>query len=67
MSAEELFEESGYELINNSKYELEYYNEELDRYIWFYNNRKTFEVYDEINLAELKAINKQVEELGWSE
>ena len=39
--------------------------EELDRYIWFYKNRKTFEAYDEINLTELKAIKQQCKELGW--
>ena len=65
MSAKEMFEELGYELIHNSEYQFEFYNEELDRYIWFYKNRKTFEAYDEINLTELKAIKQQCKELGW--
>lgn len=65
MTAKEMFEKLGYELTHNSEYQVEFYNEELDRYIWFYKNRKTFEAYDEINLTELKAINQQCKELGW--
>ena len=43
-----------------------YYDEENDIYIWFCNNGKTIEIVNEFALDTLKAINKQVEELGWN-
>lgn len=75
MSAKEMFEELGYEqekigeqLIYskiNEKTEVEY------QFI-FYLDDKTFEAatdssfyVNDINMQELQAINKQVEELGW--
>ncbi len=65
MSAKEMFEKLGYELIHNVLYEMEYYNSRYDTYIWFYKTRKSIEMSNEFNLEELQAINKQVEELGW--
>lgn len=64
-SARELFEELGYDLVETTSYMVYYYNEENDIYIWFYNNSKTIEIVNEFTLDILKAINKQIEELGW--
>lgn len=64
-SAKELFKELGYDLVETTSYMVYYHNEENDIYIWFYNNRKTIEIVNEFTLDILKAINKQVEELGW--
>ena len=63
-SARELFEELGYDLVETTSYMVYYYNEENDIYIWFYNNSKTIEIVNEFTLDILKAINKQIEELG---
>ena len=65
-SAKEMFEELGYDLVETTSYMMYYHNEENDIYIWFYNNRKTIEIVNEFTLDMLKAINKQVEELGWN-
>lgn len=65
MTAKELFEELGYEVDYKNDYSLRYHNEENDYYIYFYNYSKKIEVLHDITLQELKAINKQVEELGW--
>lgn len=64
-SARELFEELGYDLVETTSYMVYYYNEENGIYIWFYNNSKTIEIVNEFTLDILKAINKQIEELGW--
>ena len=66
MSAKELFEELGFDLVETTPYMMHYHNEENDVYIWFYNNSKTIEIVNEFTLDILKAINKQVEELGWN-
>ena len=65
MSAKEMFEELGYDLVETTPYMMYYYNEENDVYIWFYNKRKTIEIVNEFTLDILQAINQQVNELGW--
>lgn len=65
-SARELFEKLGYDLVETTPYMVCYYNEENEIYIWFYTNTKTIEIVNEFTLDILKAINKQVEELGWN-
>lgn len=74
-SAKELFEELGYKLIENDKEEIEYKKElEFNNYfIGFWRYSKKFFKTDSCDLAiditldELKAINKQIEELNWNE
>lgn len=66
MSAKEMFEKLGYDLVETTPYMVYYYNEENEIYIWFYTNTKTIEIVNEFTLDILKAINKQVEELGWN-
>lgn len=65
MTAKEMFEELGYDLVETTPYMMYYYNEENNIYIWFYNS-ETIEIVNEFTLDILKAINKQVEELGWN-
>ena len=65
MSAKELFEELGFDLVETTPYMMYYHNEENDVYIWFYNNSKTIEIVNEFTLDILQAINQQVNELGW--
>ena len=65
MTAKEMFEELGYDLVETTPYIMYYYNEENNIYIWFYNS-ETIEIVNEFTLDILKAINKQVEELGWN-
>ena len=69
MSAKEMFEELGYELETENNWGLQYYNEEEDNEYFFNKEHKWVEVpkgaYDVIDLKVLKAINKQIEELGW--
>lgn len=67
MTAKEIFEKLGY--IEKEKYLtfVEYVNEDGDRHIWFNKNNETIEVpEDEFDVSLLKAINKQIEELGWN-
>lgn len=73
MSAKEMFEELGYEI--DSTYEIEghlYYCKDYTK-IDFDLKREDFYKYhcsslrSPINMKELKAINKQIEELGWNE
>ncbi len=66
MTAKEMFEELGFDLVETTPYMVYYHNEENDIYIWFYNNGKTIEIVNEFALDTLKAINKQVSELGWN-
>ena len=66
MSAKEMFEKLGYELIHNINTQLMYYGSKYDTYIYFYKMRKRIEFTNEITLEELQAINKQIEELGWN-
>lgn len=65
MTAKDMFEELGYDLVETTPYMMYYYNEENNIYIWFYNS-ETIEIVNEFTLDILKAINKQVEELGWN-
>lgn len=77
MKAKEMFEKLGYELIQDDMNWLIYSCNKDD---WFaFNvefNKKNYEInitgkYPSngkvIHLTELKAINKQIEELGWNE
>lgn len=73
MSAKEMFEELGYKLDKEPRFGstisyTQYYSDGCYRIydLVFYD--KTIEVQEEhINLKLLKAINKQVEELGWND
>ena len=65
MTAKEMFEKLGYDLMHNIEYQIMYYNSIYDTYIYFYKTRKHIEITNEITSEELQAINKQVEELGW--
>ena len=80
MSAKEMFKKLGYKKSNEYKKIniISYYNEELNWRIDFDNKfhciTGTYYVDDEefergyvIDMKELQAINKQVEELGWNE
>ena len=64
MTAKEMFEELGYEENYHIAY-IMFYSEKEDRYIWFFKDTKTIEIRFDISMALLKAINKQIEELGW--
>ncbi len=78
MSAKEMFEKLGYELVFENKEVLRYRKKHLDVEFWKVyelvtgEKRKKFikvsTVYDKpylISLDLLQAINKQIEELGW--
>lgn len=75
MKAREMFEELGYKETENDIYFLKYYKPcklQNDKEIKFHKLDKTFTVKDDnrtgyrwIDMQELKAINKQIEELGW--
>lgn len=75
MTAKEMFEKLGYELIQNDMNWLRYgvnTSEWYAGFIVFDLRSKKIEITNKvdtfgktINLEELKAINKQVEELGW--
>lgn len=71
-TAKDLFEEIGYELVSQDSTIIRY-EKDFD-IIKFNLSDNTIEVYDDwycgkpfnqINMKELKAINKQCEELGW--
>lgn len=64
MSAKEMFEKLGLSYSNNG-YQICYYNDFEDKYIWFFTETQTIEIDFDINIDYLQAINKQVEELGW--
>lgn len=64
MTAKEMFEKLGYDLQFDCPY-LQYHNLETDSYIWFYGETETIEIQFDITMDLLKAINKQIEELGW--
>ena len=74
MTAKEMFEELGYKYEENNT-EIIYFNSFRSRFqylIVFYKDIKTiekFKYYNNvsvgINVKELQAINKQIEELGW--
>ena len=74
MSAKEMFEELGYEFVQGI--DCIYYKktENLDIYVIIFNDNKTITKkrfynyeYEYITNDELKAINKQVEELHWND
>lgn len=64
-SAKEMFEELGYEKINETKiiYKGKHFSNR-PIHIAFFDNRKIL-ITESIGIEELQAINKQVEELGW--
>mgnify|MGYP004496347155 FL=1 len=70
MCADEMFEELGLRLENDSPFEFEVKNDD-DKVIKINKERKEiacFNYYDGfeyLTLEELQAINKKVEELGW--
>ena len=70
MSADEMFEELGYENYEDL-YSYNYYSRELDLLIILSTNskevhiRKDEDMLASISMQELKAINKKCEELGW--
>ena len=72
-TADEMFEELGYKIIQNNRKTLNYEKEGL-----FMDKEIVFELLDknvtvgygtgeccEVSMKELQAINKKVEELGW--
>lgn len=70
MTAKEMFEKLGYELIQDNMNWLKYsFDRRFD--IEFYKPTKTIYMgtdevrFCSINVQELKAIKKQIEELGW--
>lgn len=65
MSAKEMFEELDFKIDDIKSTYLSYYNKKEDSYVYFDHIYKTVEVQFDINMDLLKAINKQVEELGW--
>ena len=76
MSAKEMFEKLGYERqeIKEAYYKSIYYKKRTKRIVFRYDKVVIpYEDYDGLedgtllNLQELQAINKQVEELGWNE
>lgn len=71
MKAKEMFEKLGYEKIcDDVNYII--YNFEEHFEIRFYKPQQEFsiyyndEIYNTIDVEELQAINKQIEELGWN-
>lgn len=70
MSAEEMFKKNNlFKKIDNEEYiEYELISDIWRYYIVFDKKYKTinFNMYEVINMQELQAINKQVEELGWN-
>lgn len=68
MTAKEMFEELGYE-IKDTEYYIEYFKK--NDYIQFWkNNFNKITVHSlsgtmALDIRELQAINKQIEELGW--
>lgn len=75
MTADKMFEELGYKLINHDRTCIEYENKDIEQGIDFYLKNKLiskFELVDgetlligDITIPELKAINEKCEELGW--
>lgn len=66
MEAKEMFGKLGYDMYSHKDYSIEYVDWEYDKHIWFHLHYKTIEISEfDINIKELQAINKQVEELGW--
>ncbi|MGM9881593.1 MAG: hypothetical protein ACI31S_01975 [Bacilli bacterium] len=72
MSTKEMFEELGYEYFNNGL-RISYNNFEKEcKLIEFQLDKKKMILADdseeivELSIQEIKAINKQIEELGWN-
>lgn len=71
MAAKEMFEDLGYKKICDDVNYIIYSCEEVFE-IRFYKPQQNFsvyyeeEIYNTIDIEELQAINKQVEELGWN-
>lgn len=63
-SAKEMFEELGLNYSNNG-YQICYYNDSEDKYIWFFTETKAIEINFDINIKYLQAINQQCKELRW--
>ena len=65
--ADKMFEKLGYDKYFENKIDVRY-SDEHNEIIAFYGAGKVFEksTYP-INMQELQAINKKVEELGWNE
>lgn len=71
-SADEMFEELGYEKFGNEKYSYQLMYQNGNHDIIFYLGKKLFDCgcgigREFIDMQELKAINKKVKELGWYE
>lgn len=73
MTADEMFKKIGYVLVENNKEKMVYKSKDQDTYITFYSDKLiscgSGGFYDEaicIDLNELKAINKKIEELQWN-
>ena len=70
MSAKEMFEKLGYYPsydYNKPKVDFAFYKKYSSKMIVFNIKDKIIEIIDGgINIQELQAINKQVEELGWN-
>ena len=68
MTAKEMFEKLGYELINSKKIIYKKYDKNINRIIdiAFFENKKIL-ITQSIDINTLQAINKQIEELGWEE
>lgn len=66
MTAKEMFEKLGYNKVVSNEYLIEYTNCEITKKVVFYKNLKEVLSYETtLTIPLLKAINKQVEELGW--
>lgn len=76
MSAKEMFEELGWKVYFKSSvmitYEKKSRSKKSCKYVQFYYDSKTFYIGSEgtfgqpFTIDDLKAINKQIEELGWN-
>ena len=74
MKAKEMFEKLGYKQVGayTKISEILRYKKDYDNIIVFYNFKEFMkkgedsESYSNFTLEELKAINKQIEELGWN-
>lgn len=66
-SAKEMFEELGfkYEYNKIANQICVYGTKNDDSFLWIYLDRKIFDFNNEIDMNLFKAIQKQIEELGW--
>lgn len=63
-TADEIFKQLDFEKYED-KYNIKYFKG--NREIWFYKETREVESNKLINMQQLRAINKKVEELGWIE